>query len=336
MSTIRDVARIAGVSISTVSLTLNEPSRVSPDTARKVADAARQVGYSANPIAQSLKSGRSKLIGMVVADITNPFFGNLLLEIERCAQENGYLVIVSDTKGKEANEVAILNHLSSLMVAGIIMSPCGLYEGAPSHIAELPMPKVLFDNRLPGIQSDFVGTDNQLASSMLTEHLIRLGHTRIAFVGGTTGMYTAELRKAGFLQTMLASGVTPDESLILDGQYSSPHSYEQTMRLMTRPDRPTAILAASNVMALGVLQACNDLSIACPEDVSLVGIDDVPWAAVIKPRITAAVQPVNEIARIASQTLISRIGGRGAADPAFSDLFLAPRLIMGDSTRPVV
>ena len=190
MSTIRDVARIAGVSISTVSLTLNDPDRVSAETKRKVADAAREVGYTANPIAQSLKRGKSRLIGMVVADITNPFFGKLLLEVERCAMEVDYLVIVSDTGGREASEKAILAHLSGQLVSGIILSPCGLYHGPADHIAKLNMPFVLFDHKLNEVQSDFVGTDNIPASAMLTEHLIRLGHTRIGYIGGNAGLYT--------------------------------------------------------------------------------------------------------------------------------------------------
>ena len=121
MSTIRDVARLAGVSISTVSLTLRSPDRLSKETKRKVAEAARAVSYTANPIAQSLKRGRSRLIGMVVTDITNPFFGNLLVEIERCAMAADYLVVVSDTAGREANEKAILSHLSGQLVSGVIL-----------------------------------------------------------------------------------------------------------------------------------------------------------------------------------------------------------------------
>ena len=335
MSTIRDVARLAGVSISTVSLTLNEPARVSPETRSKVADAARAVGYTANPIAQSLKRGRSRLIGVVLSDVTNPFFGNLLHQIERFAMAADYLVILSDTAGSEANEKAILTHLSNQLVSGIVLQPCGHYRGAADHIAGLAMPFVLFDHKQTGISSDYVGTDNVLASAMLTEHLIRLGHTRIGYIGGTAGLYTAEQRRQGFVDTMRASHVPVDPALMLDGRYAGEHGYEAAMRLMTMAaDRPTAILAASNVMALGALQACNDLSVACPDDVSLAGIDDVPWSAVIRPRITIAAQPVQDMARAAIGLLLARIS---AADPAaipFQDVIMAPKLILGTSTRP--
>lgn len=336
MSTIRDVARIAGVSILTVSLTLNNPDRVSPETKRRVAEAARAVGYTANPIAQSLKRGRSRLIGMVVSDITNPFFGNLLQEIERCAMEADYLVVVSDTAGREVAEKAILNHLSGQLVSGIILQPCGHYLGLANHIAALDMPFVLFDHKLAEIESDFVGTDNVLASAMLTEHLIRLGHTRIGYIGGTTGLYTAEKRKQGFYESMKASGLKVNENLVLDGRYSGDQGYEAAMRIMTlRADRPTAVLAASNVMALGALQACNDLSIRCPEEVSLAGIDDVPWSAVIRPRITMAVQPVEEMARVASRLLMDRIAATDPASIPFRNVVMAPRLVIGESTRVI-
>ena len=337
MPTIRDVAQLAEVSISTVSLTLNYPDRVSPDTRRKVNDAAKAVGYTANPIAQSLKRGRSQLIGVVVADITNPFFGKFLIEVERCAMEADYLVIVSDTAGLIANEKAILAHLSGQMVSGIILSPACPVPDNMDHIFTLSMPFVLFDQKLPDIQSDFVGTDNPLASAMLTEHLIRLGHRRISFIGGTPGLFTAQKRKQGFINTMTASQIPVDPGLLMEGNYGAEHGYAATMRLMTMgANKPTAILAASNLLALGALQACNELGIACPDEVSLAGIDDVPWSAVIRPRITVAIQPVEDIARTATRLLLKRIIAGGSAATPFEDVILAPKLLIGESTRPPI
>jgi LacI family transcriptional regulator len=336
MATIRDVARLAGVSISTVSLALNAPDRVSAETKGKVDEAARTVGYSANPIAQSLKRGRSRLIAMVVSDITNPFFGDLLQEIERCAMAADYLVVVSDTGGSEAKEKAILSHLSGQLVSGIILQPCGHYLGTANHIAELDMPFVLFDHKMTEIDSDFVGTDNNLASAMLTEHMIRLGHTRIGYIGGTAGLYTAEKRLQGYISTMKASGLAIDPALVLDGRYTGEGGYEAAMRMMTLGnDRPTALLCASNVIALGALQACNDLTIVCPDDVSIAGIDDVPWSSVIRPRITTAVQPVAEMARVAIGRLMDRIAATEQTSIPFKDIILAPHLVVGQSTRAI-
>ncbi len=333
MATIRDVAGLAGVSISTVSLALNTPERVSADTLRKVLDAALQVGFTANPIAQSLKRGRSRLIGLVVADITNPFFGRLLREIEFCAKEAGYMVVINDTLGSPENERAIIRHMAGQRVAGLILALIGDEPASIDLLESLPMPFVMFDHRVSGIEADYVGSDNVLACSMLTEHLVRLGHTRIAYIGGTAGVYTAEKRKQGFEETMHAHNLPVEPELCADGRYEWQGGYDAAMRLLTRPgDRPTAILAASNSMAVGALQALNDLSICCPDAVSLVGIDDLPWSAVIRPRITTAVQLVDEMARAACAMLMERMTTAQEDLIRPRDVVFMPRLLIGEST----
>jgi LacI family transcriptional regulator len=335
MATIRDVAGLAGVAISTVSLALNAPDRVSPETRARIEEAARQVGFAANPIAQSLKRGRSRLIAMVVSDITNPFFGRLLREIERCAMEADYLVVVCDTHGSVENERAILQHLAGQRVAGVILSPVGQAGVSVDGLRGLTMPLVLFDHRLAGLAVDYVGTDNELASAMLTEHLVRQGHTKIAYIGGTAGLYTAEKRREGFGATLRANGIDVDPELVVDGRYDAQGGYDAAMRLLTRAqNRPTAVIAASNVMAIGALQACNELSVHCPGDVSLAGIDDVPWGSVIRPRITAAVQPVGEMARAACEMLMERIAARSGPILPPRDAVFQPRFVPGESTSP--
>jgi LacI family transcriptional regulator len=194
---------------------------------------------------------------------------------------------------------------------------------------------VLFDHRLPDVEADYVGTDNELASAMLTEHLVRLGHTRIALIGGTAGLYTAERRREGYENTLRAHGIAVDPDLMVDGRYDGQGGYDAAMQLLTRPrNRPTAILAASNVMAIGALQACNELSVTCPDDISLAGIDDVPWSNVIRPRITAAVQPVDDMARAACRMLMERISHSKDAVIAPRTAVLPPRLVIGESTAP--
>lgn len=334
MATIRDVARMAGVSISTVSLALNDADRVRPETRERVWAAARAAGYAANPVAQSLKSGRSRLIGMVVADISNPFFGALLREVERCAVERNFLVIVSDSRAVPAHEREILNHLSGQRVAGIIFSPGSNDAETIAHLNRLTMPLILFDHKLAGLECDFIGSDNVLATSMLTEHLIRLGHTRIAHIAGTAGLWTTEQRKKGFLDCMAAAGLKPTPHMVLDGQYDGEKAYAAAMRLLTHADRPTAIIAANNVTALGVLEAINDLGYRCPEDISLTSIDDVPWGNLIRPRLTMVVQPVLEMARVASERLLARIAAGPVGQEPAEDIIFTPKFVMGESCGP--
>jgi LacI family transcriptional regulator len=333
MATIRDVAKLAGVSISTVSLALNKTGPVSADTQNRVWEAALAVGYAPNPVAQSLKSGRTRLIGMIVGDVGNPFFGRLLKEVERLALEKQHLVIVSDSGTDPARERAILDHLSSQRVAGILLSPHGSSPEHVEHIRRLQMPMVLIDHKVEGLEADFVASDNVLASAMLTEHVIRFGHRRIAHIAGKPGLYTSYMREKGFRDTMAGAGIEVDESLVVDGQYDGERAYAQAMRLLTRADRPTAILAANNVMALGTLQAINDLGFRCPDEISLTSIDDVPWGNVIQPRITMVVQPVDEMARIATECLMERINARGATIPP-RDFILIPKLVVGHSCGP--
>lgn len=333
MATIRDVAKMAGVSISTVSLALNGSGPVSADTHRRVWDAAQKVGYSANPVAQSLKSGRARLIGMVVGDISNPFFGRLLKEVERRTLEKNHLVIVSDSALDPVRERAILDAMSGQRVAGVILSPHDYSAAHIGYVRSLKMPIVLIDHKIEGLDVDFVASDNVLASAMLTEHVIRFGHSRIAHIAGRQGLWTSERRKEGFRSTMASAGLEVDESLIPDGDYEGERAYEQAMRLLTRADRPTAIIAANNVMALGALQAMNDLGFKCPDEISLASIDDVPWGNVIQPRLTMVVQQVDEMARVATEFLMERIGARGAQVPA-RDHILIPKLVVGKSCAP--
>ncbi|HHY49363.1 MAG TPA: LacI family transcriptional regulator, partial [Alphaproteobacteria bacterium] len=307
---------------------------VSAETYRRVWDAAQAVGYAPNPVAQSLKSGRTRLIGMVMADISNPFFGRLLSEVERIAIGKDHLVIVSDSGGDAERERAILDHLSNQRVAGVIISTLSRDPAHVQHLRALSMPFVLVDQKVEGIAADFVASDNVLASAILTEHLIRFGHRRIAHIAGRAGLWTAERRLEGFRTTMAAAGIEVDESLIVDGDYEGEVAYAQAMRLLTRSDRPTAIIAANNVMALGTLQALNDLGFRCPEDVSLTSIDDVPWGNVIRPRITMVVQPVDEMARIATEFLLERINQRGGPPVPPREHILIPKLVVGQSCAP--
>ena len=225
-------------------------------------------------------------------------------------------MIVSDSGGDPEREREILEHLSQPARRRRHPLDAQPQPGADRASPQLPMPFVLVDQKVEDIDADFVASDNVLASAMLTEHVIRFGHRRIAHIAGRAGLWTAEQRKQGFVDTMRAAGIEVDESLIVDGDYTGEVAYAQAMRLLTRADRPTAIIAANNVMALGALQAMNDLGFDCPNEVSLTSIDDVPWGNVIRPRITMVVQPVDEMARIATEFLLERIGSRGGADPA--------------------
>lgn len=334
MATIRDVARLAGVSTSTVSLTFGDSDRVSPDTARRIWSAAKSLGYRPNLLAQSLKRGRSRMIGILVGDISSPFYGRLLKAVEKRALEKGYLMLVSDTDANPERELELLDQLTAQRIAGLMISPHGTTPEYGRRLCELGTPIVMVDHRFPGIELDYVSSDTRLAATMLTDHLINLGHRRIAQVTGPIQLYTAAERLEGYLESLRAAQVPPDESLIVDGRYRDVEAYGQTMRLLTRPDRPTAILAASNMMALGALQAIQELGLNCPRDVSLAMIDDIPWSSVIQPRLTMVTQDIEKIAQISTDYLIDRVEGSAPSEISARETILTPRLSIGTSTAP--
>ena len=331
MPTIRDIARIAGVSVSTVSLAFSQPQRVSAGTLAKVQRTAQEVGFAIDPVARSLAGGRSHLIGMVVADISNPFFGALLKEVERSAAEAGYLVILSDSGGTPDRERAILELMVSQRVAGVALSPCRCGADTARFLETLRMPIVLFDQKVDTLERDFVGTDNRLASAMLTQHLIQPGILFFFFVWGTSEIYTSKERLRGFVETMQAGGIEVDPALIADGQYEGDTAYTAAMQFLTSGKPPTAIVAANNLMALGTLQATYDLGFRCPQDVSIASIDDVPWSAVISPRLTSAVQDPTRLGRLAADRLLARIGDRKLSAMAVEDFIVPPSFMPGGS-----
>ncbi len=333
MATIRDVAKLAKVSISTVSVALKDGSQVTPETLKRITDAAEAIGYTPNPVAQSLKAGRSKLIGVVVGSMQNPWFGDLMAGIEATAHQHQHLVTLSETRGDLDRARATIEALCGQRVGGIILSP---YVTTPEHrdfLARLKTPLIVIDQRLDGVRTDFVGIDNELAMAMLTSQLLRLGHRRIGHIAGTAGLWTSEQRKKGFRDTLAASGVEVDEALIVDGGYDGQVAYNQAMRLLTRPERPTAIIAANAVMALGALQAINDLNFKCPDDISLASIDTVPWASVICPQLTVVVQPIAEIANAATAFLMDRINAPHEVIPPRERIF-TPKFVAGNSCAP--
>lgn len=331
MATIRDVARKAGVSSSTVSLTFSNSGRVSAEKAERIWAAAKELNYRPNPLAQSLKRGRTNLIGIVIADLLNPFCGLMLKEIERIAKQGGYSVLVAESDCDTGEELAILERFEAQKVAGVLLFPHGSGEDYVSQLNAQQLPIVMVDQKVDGADLDAVYSDNRLAASMLTEHLLRLGHRKIAHISGADRLWTAKERIAGFEHSMRSAGVETCE--IVDGNYLYDQAYSCAMALLTRSEPPTAILAANNVMALGTLAAIQDLGFKCPEEISLATVDDVPWSAVIKPKLTLVAQDQASIARAAMNYLIERIEGKVTATTPARETVLAPQLSIGHSTH---
>ena len=335
MATIRDVAKLADVSVSTVSLALSNPARVSAKTLDRIRSAVAAVGYVADPLAQSLARGRSRMIGFVVGNVGNPFFGDIRRELENYALEHDHFVVITDSSGKTDRERTMVEHLIGLKVAGLALAPSSFGPDYVQFIESLKVPLVCFDQKVAGIERDFVGSDNYLAGAMLTEHLLQMGHRRIAFIAGPQHMHTASERYRGFAETMASAGVEVNPAYVVDGQFTRSAGYEAAMRLLIQPERPTAILGANNAVALAALQAMQELGFNCPGDISLAMIDDVAWSNVITPRITMVVQDTLKLGGIIARRLLHRITNPGAAGDPPQDFVLAPKFVPGNSCRRV-
>lgn len=335
MATIRDVAKLAEVSVSTVSLALSNPGRVSAKTLERIRQAVAAVGYVADPLAQSLARGRSRMIGFVVGNVGNPFFGDIRRELENYALEHNHFVLITDSSGEPDREQALVEHLIGLKIAGLALAPSSFGPEYVNFIQSLKVPMVCFDQKVAGIERDFVGSDNYLAGAMLTEHLLQLGHRRIAFIAGPQHMHTASERYRGFAETMASAGVEVNPNYVVDGQFTRSGGYGAAMRLLIQPERPTAILGANNAVALAALQAMQELGFNCPNDISLAMIDDVAWSNVITPRITMVVQDTLKLGGIIARRLLHRITNPDAAIDPPQDFVLSPKFVPGNSCRRI-
>lgn len=331
MATMRDVARLAGVSVSTVSLCLTNSGPVGAETRSRVEAAARDLNYHTGPVEHGGKRGRSRLIGILLGDVYNPFFGRMLDRVDAAVSAVDHMLIVSMTGIDKEREIRALDQLRRYRPAGVLMAPLRNNAALQRRLRTLDMPAVLVDQNVDDVRLDFVGSDNTLATRMLTEYLARMGHRRICYLGGRLDLSNSVLRRQGFRDGLAATGVPESETMEITADYSADQAYAQTMRVMTMSLRPTAILAASNMMAIGALQAIADLGFNCPRDVSLCGVDEVPWGGVIQPRITTVAQPVDELADIAAAWLLERIIGRGGPPRQH---IAVPKLILGSSCQP--
>ncbi|MGD9913275.1 MAG: LacI family DNA-binding transcriptional regulator [Rhizobiaceae bacterium] len=315
MATIRDVARRAKVAVSTVSAVINQSAPVSQAVVSRVEAAIRETGYTPNVAARSLRNGDSRLIGLVVPDISNPFFSALARIIETRCLAAGYMSFVYNTDEDPKREEQILGMMHMQRVAGLILTPT---ESSAEHGAKLSkhlkVPTILLDRHVAGTDFEAVVLDNRQAAHMAADYLLRLGHRRIAIVAGREGVSSAEERLDGCRQAFAQRGVAFDEKLVLRGDYDQTRALGVTQRVLSGAERLTAVLAFNNVMTIGILRGLHNLGLSCPKDVSIIGIDDFDWAEAVQPRLTVVAQPVAEMAERAIDRLLARLAGEAPSE----------------------
>ncbi len=309
MAGLKDVAREAEVSIATVSRVLNLPENVHPDTRVRVQKAIKKLNYKPSRVARRLRvnNGASNLIGLLIPDIRNPFYVEVVRGVEKAASEMGYAFIMSNFSQNVGKEKLYMDIMLSESVDGLIVAPASEDDKIVLQLIKSGLPIVCIDRALANARVDSVVVNNYLGTREALEYLISLGHERIAVILGPLEIPTYKERLKAYRETMLAHNIELDENLIKIGDSSHNSGCLFTKELLAMRHPPTAIFAGNNLISLGTLEVLHLKKIRIPEDISVLGFDDVFWAISLNPPLTAVSQPGFEIGRRAAEMLFQRI-----------------------------
>ncbi|MGG0451785.1 LacI family DNA-binding transcriptional regulator [Priestia megaterium] len=307
MATIKDIALRAGVSVATVSYVLNDTRPVHPEKKKRILQAIKELNYVPNATARGLRAKKTKTIGLVISDITNPFYPDLAKGCQDAAQENGYNLMMYNTNDRENQLIEMVKQAREGKLDGIILASTMQSDGkALEELLKTSYPVVFAHRKVKGFNIDSVTADNLSGASTATEHLIASGHQRIAFMNGVEGSSVMEERRDGYVTAMEKSNLS---KWIINGQGKYQSSYSVASRILKLPidERPTAIFASNDLMALGVIDAAKDLGLSIPKDMAVVGYDDLFIASSRSIQLSTIRVPRYEMGRMAFQILFEKI-----------------------------
>ncbi|SFZ86018.1 transcriptional regulator, LacI family [Devosia enhydra] len=333
MSTIRDVARIARVSITTVSATLNGTAPVSEELRARVWAAVEEAGYHPDPVARNLRKGVSNTIGLIVPDIATPWAAHLAKAMQSALSNRGYNMLFASNEDDPEREFREIELFSAHRVAGLIIAPTSHGQDYPARLAStIRTPAVLVDRVIPGSRFDAVVDDNYLGAQLVTRHLLTLGHRDIAFLAGRPGISPSDERLSGFCQTMAEAGFVVREDIIRRSCHRFEHAFTAVQQLMNMGNPPTAIACINIAQLLGTMAGLKNIGLKVPSDVSVISFDGFHPAEGWAPSITSLHQDIATISANASELLLARITGDGAPPQT---LRVAPRLHIRESCRAI-
>ncbi len=335
MTTIKDVAQRAGVSVATVSHVMNNSRAVSTEARDKVHAAILALKYRRDGIARSLRVSQTGTIALLISDITNPFFAEMVRGIEDCVHARGktFNILLCNTEENDERERRALDMVLEKRIDGIIIVPTGGNAELLQDLVDGGLPIVLADRHLAGLQADSVIVDNRAASFAITDHLIRLGHRRIGALAANLDANSIRDRVGGYRDALASAGLPSDSSLMVGSHSSIDAAVEAGFALLDLRPAPTALFGTNNFMTLGLVRAVLERGLRCPDDISIVGFDDFPWAASFQPRLTVVEQPSFAIGQEAAGLLLDRIS-RKRQGPSVT-VTLQTRMIVRDSSRPL-
>ena len=309
MATIKDVARMAGVSISTVSKYMNG-GNLRSENAEAIRNAIVTLDYRVNPFARNLKTQRSRSIGILLPDITAPFFGTVVTALDRTLREHGYRSLISFYGANHGMERDNLHYLISYGIDGLIYVPEDLSaEEYYELTANFNVPMVQMDRMIQGVKADAVLVDNADATHTATAHMIAKDHRKIAMVTGPKSVFTAKERQVGYLRALSDHGILYDDNLFVSGENTFATGYHGFESLWELKDRPTAVVSTNYDITMGLVTAVREKGLRIPEDIDIVGFDCVEVCSMMKPPLPVVYQPEQLIGQTAARYLIQRLEG---------------------------
>jgi LacI family transcriptional regulator len=328
--TIKDVAEKAEVSRSTVSRVLNNQRYVAPDVRDRVLNAMNALGYQPNRAARLLRTSQSDLLGLIIPDIQNVLFLSLVRAVEDLAYAHQMNVILCNTDDNPDKQKSYLSIMQAQQAAGLIVVPTNPRDTVVlAPVQEAGIPIVLVDREIPGLEADTVIVDNIHGAQLAISHLMSLDYRRIAILAGPQSLTPGRQRLQGYENALREAGIALDNDLVKIGNFKVESGYELTHQLLDAPYPPDAIFASNNLMALGCLRALHERGVNIPDEVALVGFDDMPWAEDLNPALTAVAQPSYEMGNQALELLLKRISRPSAP---YRKIILQPQLIVRKSS----
>jgi len=327
---IKDIARLAGVSHSTVSRALRNNPLIPPETANRIRKIADEQGYLASAVARGLVTSKTEAIGVVVTSIADPFNGEVVVGIEELANEHGYTVILANSQADAAREVAVVRSFKARRVDGVLMASSRVGALHTPRLSELKIPIVLLNNQHPSAFVHSVRFDNVTGAYWAARHLVELGHHRIAYLGDRFGLHSDAERYEGYCKMMAEAGLRVEEQLIVHADGKPEGAAHAASRLLSLREPPTAILCYNDMSALGVLRQAAVQAMAVPKDLSVTGFDDIFFAGYLQPPLTTVRQPMREMGRRATELLLSLLRG----EKNDHTLLIEGELVVRGSTAP--
>jgi LacI family transcriptional regulator len=325
-STVYTVAEKAGVSIATVSRVINNSSKVHPRTRDKVMKVIEELDYHPNLSAQGLALNITEIIALIFPDISGPFYSEVIRGVEKEASQNDYNLLIYGTHGKESNP-RFLRRLPG-RVDGLILMTRSVDDQYIFELSRRRIPFVLLDREIDSVEADCILANNIEAADQATEHLIQHNCRRIAFISGPVGSPDSNARFNGYQQALEKHGLPISASLVESGDFRQPSGYKAMNRLLDQKNPPDAVFAANDEMAIGAIEAIRSRGLTTPEDVAVVGFDDIQLASYVQPSLTTVCQPMQQFGALAVRQLLRRIDDPSASPET---IILSTQLIIRQS-----